>query len=111
MLPNTTGSSSADSAALQPAGNQPLQSTTNDSTGLTAPTGNQLQAPTTGSEATQQLLLQEADGPIRATGPAPDTATTSWAWLWLALLLALMIAGALVVLRDRKRFRATNLTP
>jgi hypothetical protein len=103
-----TGSSSADSAALQPAGNTPLQSTTNDADGLTAPTQTNLQAPAANSNDLQ-VLGGEADG-----GPhSLDDSTSSPIWTWTALIILLALVGGCVnqLIRDRRRFRSHHSRP
>ncbi|HVQ44778.1 MAG TPA: hypothetical protein VMT30_07520 [Candidatus Saccharimonadia bacterium] len=103
--PQTTtgaGGSNADAGALQPAGLAPLQATTDDSANLGAPASN-LQAPAA-SDAPLQVLAGEGDGP---THDGTDTADTTWTWPLATILLAL-IAGAAVVIRDRRRFARTQ---
>ncbi len=91
-----TGSSSADSAALQPAGLAPLQAGTN-----------QLQA-SAPAGSTQQLLLGEADG---APHPVTDQPGSTGAWLWLALVVGLVVGACIVVVRHRRHFRLTEPRP
>ncbi len=91
-------SSNADSSVLQPAGLAPLQATTGDSDGLTAPTQTALQAPVTSGDSLQ-VIASSADGPSH--DPA---AANYWGWLWFTLLIALLVTAAAVVMRDRRRF-------
>jgi hypothetical protein len=89
--PSTAGgpASTGDGSALQPAGGSPLQSTTSDSTGLTAPNANALQAPSTTGD-TLRVLAGEADG-----GPhtLDDTDAAGWQWLWWVLGFGLLVAA------------------
>lgn len=99
------GSSNADSSSLQPAGTSPLQSATNDSTGLTAPDSSQLQAPVP-SDQQLQVISGDADG-----GPQQLSSSTQW-WLWagFTLLFALIAAAAVWAWRrrgHRRHFRRT----
>jgi hypothetical protein len=90
--PQSTGSaggSNNDSSTLQPAGGNPLQSTTNDSTGLTAPNANSLQVPAT-SEQTLRVLDGEADGGQVPMDPTPKT---DLSWLWFSLGFGVLIAA------------------
>src|SRR2546421_316836 len=81
-----TGSSNADSTALQPAGTSPIQSTTGDAAGLTAPSS-VLQAPATG-DSNLQVLAGEVDG---ATHQADETQATPWSWIIFTLVIALAV--------------------
>jgi hypothetical protein len=99
----SSGGSNADSAALQPAGFSPLQSTTSDSTGITAPSS-VLQAPATGSDALT-VLSGEADGAPQ--GSPDDSNGFPWTWLIFTLIIGLAVAATGIVLRDRRRFRHT----
>jgi F0F1-type ATP synthase assembly protein I len=99
----SAGGSNADATALQPAGLSPIQSSTADSTGLTAPSGS-LQAPSTADDQLK-VLSGEADG---TPHQVDDTSATPWGWLILSLLIAL-VAGAGVIVRDRRRFAHTNV--
>jgi len=99
-----TGGSNADSAALQPAGQAPLQANTNASGGLAAPAQPDLQAPVS-NDATLRVLVNDTDGPPHRGQPA---ALTVWDWSGLSLILLLMITAGLRVLADRRRFRRTN---
>jgi hypothetical protein len=96
-------SSSADGSALQPTVNAPLQSTTGDGGGLTAPNSSTLQAPATSND-NLRVLAGEADGAPHQAGD--DTTAGNWGWLWFSLLIGLIAAGTFIVLRDRRRFRA-----
>ncbi len=58
----TSGGSTADSSALQPAAGAGLGSSTTDSTGLVAPTTNPLQALGSNTDQLKVLLGSEADG-------------------------------------------------
>ena len=85
--PNS-GGSTGDSVSLQPAGQSPLQSTTSDSTGLTAPTSSVLQAPASSDQALR-VLAGEADGtPVQvAANGGPSLGT----WLALSVLFGLIV--------------------
>jgi hypothetical protein len=92
------GGAKTDYTLLQPAGGNPLQSTTGDSTGLTAPSANALQVPAT-NEQTLRVLDGEADG-----GPIPmdPTPKADLNWLWFSLLFGgLIAAGAWFTRRAR----------
>ncbi len=99
------GGSNADAGSLQPAGNSPLQSTTNDSSGLTAPS-NALQgaAPSTDQ---LQVLSTEGDGPHQQTGSPAN----NWTWLGLTLAIAVVIGLGAIVMRDRRRFAENRIAP
>jgi hypothetical protein len=101
-------SSSADSGTLQPAGTSPLQSTTNDSTGLTAPTGgNSLQAPTGNQQL--QVIMGDGDGP---THNVANTSSSPWTVLWWSLGVALLLATVWILHRRRllrRRARARHM--
>jgi hypothetical protein len=105
--PSTTGAggSSADASALQPAGGSPLQSTTSDSTGLTAPTANTLQAPAT-SDDSLRVLAGEADGPSYN----PSESTGYWGWLWWTLIVAFIVTTAAFVLRRQPLLKVRSRT-
>jgi hypothetical protein len=60
--PGSSGGSNADGSTLQPAGQNPLQSTNQDSNGLTAPNSNALQAPASSDAELKVILGNEADG-------------------------------------------------
>ncbi|MDB5178332.1 MAG: hypothetical protein JWN01_275 [Patescibacteria group bacterium] len=93
------GGSSADAASLQPAGLSPLQSTTSDATGLTAPNASALQAPTT-SDALR-VLAGEADGaPHQTDGESGNL----WGWLWFSLGFGLIAILGWLAYRYRGRF-------
>jgi len=68
----SSGGSTTDGTNLQPAGTSPLQSTTSDSNGLTAPDSSMLQEPASSSSGNLQVLLGDnADGgqqPASITG-------------------------------------------
>jgi len=106
--PQTTtsnpGGSNADSAVLQPAGLSPLQSTTVDSTGLTAPSS-VLQAPATAGDALK-VLAGEADGAPQ--GSADDTGGFPWSWLAFTVIIGLIVVAAGIVWRDRRRYARPN---
>jgi hypothetical protein len=93
----TSGGSLTDGGSLQPAGGSPLQSTTNDSTGLAAPATNTLQAPATGTD-TLRVLAGEAEG---ATFDPNDTSGSHWGWLWWSLAFAALVTAGSVVFRRR----------
>jgi hypothetical protein len=88
-------SSPATGNMLQGAGSSPLQSTPNDSSGLTAPASNALQAPTTPGE-TLQVIEGDADG-------SPHTPSSSgpshWAWLVWTLIIAIILPLVFFTLR------------
>ncbi len=94
------GGSSADATALQPAGLSVLQSTTSDSTGLSAPSS-ALQAPATTSDALK-VLAGEADGAPQSS--ANDSTGFPWTWLVFTVLFGLIAAASAIVIRDRRRF-------
>ncbi len=94
------GGSSADASALQPAGGSPLQSTTSDSSGLTTPNQNALQAPAT-SDDTLKVLLGDADGPTRQF--AGDTPDNNWNWLWITLVFGVVTTAIYLALRRYPR--------
>jgi hypothetical protein len=91
----SAGGSTADAGSLQPAAPQPLQATTGDSTGLTAPNSNTLQAPATGND-NLRVLAGEADGSPHQTDS--DTAG-HWGWLWWSLGFGIIVAAVAVILR------------
>ena len=100
------GGSNADAGALQPAGLSPIQSTTTDSAGLTAP-ANALQAPAIPADQLQ-VLAGEADG---APQEFDDTEDNNL-WIWDALAALVLVLGAAgFVWRDRQRFRQTEPSP
>jgi hypothetical protein len=91
----TAGGSNTDSTSLQPAGTTPLQSTTGDSLGLTAPGSNVLQAPATGSD-TLRVLASEADGaPVNPDEGGPNY----WGWLGFTVAFAVLVTAARIALR------------
>jgi hypothetical protein len=93
------GGSSADVGSLQPAGGSPLQSTTNDSSGLTAPNQQTLQQPASGDSALQ-VLRDEADG---SPQPTKTGSVSYWAWLAFLVLFGLIAAaGYWFVIRPRR---------
>lgn len=100
--PQTTtpagGSSTASGGALQPAGTAPLQSSVKQGSGLSAPASTlQGSVPT---EEALRVLGAETEGPPR---PLPETPGVS-PW-WLSLIAVFIVLGAIVVLRDRRRFQ------
>ena len=97
-------SPSESSGLLQPAGTTPQQSSSDASSGLTAPNSS-LQAPPS-SDYSLKVLSSEADGPPKTPAVASDLPTWPWA---LAVILLFMIFGAVVVYRDRRRFSQTEL--
>ena len=101
----SSGGSSADAAALQPTTVSNLQSSTADSTGLSAPS-NALQAPVTGSDALK-VLSNESDG---APQNSADPAGFPWGWLIFTVIIGLMGAAASIVVRDRRRFARATLS-
>ena len=96
---NDSGGSTADSGALQPAGKSPLQSITNDSADLSAPS-NLLQGSVPTSDSLK-VLSDETDGaPHNLNDDGPNLLVR------LAFLLPLTILIAVaVIMRDRRRFR------
>jgi hypothetical protein len=100
------GSSTAASGSLQPAGNSPLQSTRNDSTGLAAP-ANALQAPAAGN-ADLQVLAGEGDGPQHGLSGDEDTNRNLANWLISTLILAALFAGGIILFRDRRNYRLSE---
>ena len=98
---NSAGGSNADGSSLQPAGLSPLQSTTNDAVGLTAPTTSALQAPAS-SDYTLRVLAGEADG---APHRVAESSASPWGWAAFSLIIGALVAGVATVLRDRRRFR------
>ena len=106
--PQTTaanpGSSSADATALQPAGLSVLQSTTSDSTGLSAPSS-VLQSPATSSDALK-VLAGEADGAPQSSADGTDG--FPWGWLVFTVIFGFIAVAVTVVLRDRRRFARSH---
>lgn len=104
--PQTSGSaggSNADAAALQPAGLAPVQSSSSDSTGLTAPAG-ALQAPAATSDQLK-VLAGEADGASVSLGDDSEDPL----WPWVGLLASAMVLAALAIIwRDRRSFRDSD---
>jgi hypothetical protein len=96
-------SSSADSGTLQPAGTSPLQSTTNDSNGLTAPTsGDPLQAPASGDDQLK-VVMGDADG---STHNVAGESSSPWNWLWWSLAIGVIVAAGSLIFRRRRQLRA-----
>jgi Polyketide cyclase / dehydrase and lipid transport len=91
---------------LQPAGNNPLQSTTNDSTGLTAPSANTLQAPAPSSEQLQVINNDADGGPQSPTSSGPNL----WGWLFFTVLFALIAAATAWFMQRRRRPRPAHST-
>jgi hypothetical protein len=85
----------------------PLQSTTGDSTGLTAPNANTLQQQAT-SEQTLKVLAGELDGG-RNTIDEDENDDSSTLWLWLAALIAL--AASALAWSEPLRQRLTQRLP
>jgi hypothetical protein len=81
------GGATSDSSSLQPAGLSPLQSTTQDATGLTAPNANTLQQQASTDQALK-VLAGELEGE-RNSVDEEDDEIPSTLWLWLAALVAL----------------------
>jgi polyketide cyclase/dehydrase/lipid transport protein len=102
-----TGGSSADSSTLQPAGTSPLQSSTNASTGLTAPTSNALQAPASDS-GTLQVIEGQADGDTHQLGGG---STSTWTWLWWLIGIIVVIAIGAVIWRRRASAPSGTVAP
>ena len=98
-----SGSSSLDGGSLQSAGISPLQSTTSDATGITAPS-NLLQAPST-SDASLKVLAGEADG-----APQNLVVTDAPTWPWaLAAIGLFCIFGLIILYRDRRKYAQNHL--
>jgi hypothetical protein len=102
---NSVGSSSADSGTLQPAGTSPLQSTTSDSTGLTAPS-NALQAPAS-SDQTLRVIMGDSDG---SPHNLAESSSGGWAWLAWTVLLCGIIAVVALSARRLHSIRLPRLT-
>jgi hypothetical protein len=83
------GGSTGDSVTLQPAGNSPLQATTGDANGLTAPSANTLQQQAS-SDYQLQVLSTELDG--HRVDPNATTDNSHW-WIWLAVAIGLLISA------------------
>lgn len=86
------GGSNADVGTLQPAGGNPLQSTTQDSSGLTAPNQQTLQNPASSDEALK-VLAGETEG---RTNPNEES---SWTWLWYMLGLGVLTVAFYLLLK------------
>ncbi len=101
----SAGGSSADGGALQPAAGSGLGSAPTDSTGLTAPTGNTLQAPATDSTQLQVLLGSEADGEQHHIQDSDSAARDLWT---SGLIVGLVVLAAIIaaVVRHRQLARA-----
>ena len=84
---SAAGGSNADATSLQPAGNNPLQSTNQDSTGLTAPNANTLQAPSTTNEQLE-VIMGDVEG--TSTSPSETEETNLWGWLIFTVVFALI---------------------
>ncbi len=95
--PQGSTSSIGDGTSLQPAGNNPLQSGTSDSTGLTSPESSALQGSAPSGDI-KVMLGNEADGVTRT--PAPESGDNSIIDS-LALLLLLSLFGLIWGLRYR----------
>ena len=101
--PPTSAASQGDGTALQPAGNNPLQSGGSDSAGLSAPVSQDLQGAAPSGDL-KVLLGNEADGSRRTlAAPASGNGTVLDT---LALILAVGLITMVVVLRRR-----TEATP
>jgi hypothetical protein len=98
----TTGGSTGDSLNLQPAGNNPLQSTGNDSNGLTAPNANTLQQQASSSE--QLKVLSGELGGNRVDPNADSDSQLKW-WVLLAVALGLLISALAWADPIRQRLR------
>jgi hypothetical protein len=94
------GGSNADATSLQPAGLAPLQSTPQDSGGLTSPTDTNLQAPVTNADDLQ-VLAGEADGDPQRLNGENDNPLLNWL-LW-SLGIAAVAAVAAAALWYRRR--------
>lgn len=84
------GGSSTDVGSLQQAGLSPLQSTEQDSDGLTAPNQQTLQQPASSDQALE-VLRDEADGAPRQ---ATEAGINYWVWLGFILLFGAIAAVA-----------------
>ena len=95
-------SSTGDGTSLQPAGNNPLQSGSSDSTGLSAPENSALQGSAPSGDI-KVLLGSEADGESKTPLSQPDDNSVLDT---LALLMLLSLFGLIFSLRYRtsKRF-------
>lgn len=94
-----SGGSTTDSTALQPAGLSPLQSTTGDASGLTAPNGSALQAPASSSD-TLKVIMGDADGsPVQVA----DASNNPSAWNWLGLSVVFGLIVAVITLLYRRK--------
>lgn len=99
-LTSGAGGSTADSGSLQPAGQSPLQSTTTDATGLTAPNGSALQAPAS-SDETLKVIMGDADGaPVQV---ADSSNPSLWGWLGLSVLFGLIVTALSLLARRYPR--------
>ena len=95
--PSAGSSSTNDSSTLQPAGNNPIQSTNNDSTGLTAPNGQSLQGAAP-SNSSLNVIKGEADG----SQHTPDSGPNYWVYLALAIAFGVIVAAIAWILRRRQ---------
>jgi hypothetical protein len=107
------GGAKTDFTLLQPAGGSPLQSTTGDSTGLTAPSANTLQMPAS-NEETLRVLNGEADGSPAQVAPTG----MGLSWIWFSLLFGAVVALAAWLTRHanwaqpfHRRLRDFFITP
>jgi len=101
--PQGSTSSTGDGTSLQPAGNNPLQSGTSASTGLTSPENSALQGSAPSGDI-KVLLGSEADGaPHTPVSPTEDNSILDT----LALILLLGLFGLIWTLRKRvsRRFQ------
>ena len=100
----SSGGSTGDSTSLQPAGQSPLQSTTSDATGLTAPNSTALQAPAS-SDQSLRVLSGEADGsPVQVAGSG---GLSIWEWVLFSVLFGAIVAAASYILRRNPRLFAS----
>jgi hypothetical protein len=104
------GGSSADGGTLQPAGLSPLQSTTNDSSGLTSPTNQALQAPVT-PDAHLQVLAGEGDGTPQQFDDKPLSVWNWLIWSSLVLLMAVLALLGWQFFQRRRRGAPVQTTP
>ncbi|HEX3082090.1 MAG TPA: hypothetical protein VHQ86_02450 [Candidatus Saccharimonadia bacterium] len=100
-----SGGSTGDASALQPATSGPQQPDTSASSGLTAPVGGILQQPATGNDALK-VLAGEADGSPH--DQSDDGGLSFVDALIIAAVIVLIGCVVAVVVRDRRRFRATE---
>jgi hypothetical protein len=99
----TSIGSNADGSTLQPAGGNPLQSTNNDSSGLTAPNSNALQAPASSDAELKVILGNEADGIAHQITDDSLAQTEREAFIAGVLLLGVIVAYLLLAGKRRRK--------